>query len=126
MKLRILLLSMLVAGCDGGVEHESTDARSRARARATITGSTLDVLTSEPIADVEVEGPLGNKTRSDGAGRFRLGGIPAGSSGELIGRTRDGSVGRVPLRPLEPGNLEVVVFLRRSDATGPGMAEQHR
>jgi hypothetical protein len=103
-----LAASLLIASaCDRG--SHGADGRP---SKATVTGTALDAATREPLAGVAVEGPRGTRATSDASGRFRLSGVPVGEAGEVVGRAEGGLVGRVPLREVQPGGVEIVLFLR--------------
>lgn len=105
---QFLGLVVLLLGACGG-EHGTA---ARAAEHSVVRGTTVDVATREPLADVELRGPGGLRTRSDERGRFALEGLAPGAAGALEGVARDGRTGSLPLGPLPPGVLEVVLHLR--------------
>jgi hypothetical protein len=116
MSARVLLafLALGLSGCaccDGETPHGA--AQSAAAEEASVQGTVVDAATRAPVAGAQVRAPDGSRARSDEAGRFRIAGLAPGLAGELVAEGPDGGVGRLPLRPLRPGTLEVVVHLRR-------------
>lgn len=109
----LALVALLASGCGEAGPSRGT---------AVVTGTTMDAATREPVADVEVVGPLGAKSRSDGSGRFRLEGLRSGDSGEVVGRAPDGRLGSVALRPLASGEREIVLYLRAAAGEDAGTA----
>jgi hypothetical protein len=94
------------AAAQGGTEPARTEP-------VVVRGTTLDALSGEPLAGVEVTLPNGERASSDAAGRFEFAGLPEGLSGPLRALAADGATAENPLRPLVPGVLEVVLRLRR-------------
>lgn len=86
---------------------------SSAQSAALVTGTALDAASGELLAGVRIEGPRGTRAVSGPKGRFTLEGLVAGDAGEVVGRLDDGRTGRLRLRPLGPGRLEVVLRLER-------------
>ncbi len=84
---------------------------------ATVVGTVLDAATREPLAGADVRGPHDSRATSDASGRFRLESLHSGEGGEVVATTDDGLEGRVELRPLSPGELEIVLHLRRADGS---------
>ena len=119
MSARILLalLALGLYGCACGESETApsgaASARDSAEGSASVLGSVVDAATRAPVAGAKLTAPDGSRARSDDAGRFRLDGLAPGLQGDLLAEGPDGSVGRVPLRPLRPGPLEVVIHLRR-------------
>jgi hypothetical protein len=110
--LAFLALSLTgCACCDDAQAPPSTASDAEERA-ASVQGTVVDANTRAPVAGAEVTAPDGSRARSDDAGRFRIEGLAAGLEGELVAEGPDGRVGRVRLRPLRNGPLEVVVHLR--------------
>jgi hypothetical protein len=104
---RVLLAALPIScGESGHGDHD-----------ATVVGTVLDAATREPLAGVDVRGPHDSRATSDAAGRFRLESLHAGEAGEVVARSDDGLEARVALRPLSPGELEIVLHLRRADAS---------
>ncbi len=77
-----------------------------------VTGTVKDASSGKPLAGVRVQGPGGVEVLTDAQGRFVLRGLAPGAEGELVATGAGGLVGRNRLRPLEPGPLEVVIYLR--------------
>jgi len=77
-----------------------------------VTGTVLDARSGKPVAGATVRAPGGQTATTDRQGRFVLRGLPAGTSGELVGTTEAGLTGKNLLRPLEGGALEVVLYVR--------------
>lgn len=113
-----LCLMVLVQGCgtasraqDGGNAPTRTLAPAGQAGPPRVVGTTIDAATGRPVA-ASLTAPDGTRGRSDEQGRFQLR-LPLGTEGELVAETEDGRRGRVSLRPLVGGELEVVVHLRR-------------
>jgi hypothetical protein len=76
-----------------------------------VIGHVLDRSTGEPIVGARLEAPGGRTAVSDASGFFVISGFTPGEEGELratLGKDRSTST---LLRPLEPGRLEVVLYL---------------
>jgi len=103
-----------LGSCGGSALREGGSASQGAPApgTATVTGTTIDAATGQPLAGVEVEGPNGARAISDASGRFTLAGLPEGVGGEVVARSKDGRTARNTLRPLANARLEVVLHLR--------------
>jgi len=111
----LTLLALCLSGCaccDDGTSP-TTGAGAAAVGESSVEGTVVDADTRAPVAGAQVTAPDGSRARSDDAGRFRIAGLAPGLEGELVAEGPDGGVGRIPLRPLRPGPLEVVVHLRR-------------
>jgi len=114
-----LFLCSLAFGCGTATRAQDTDNAASARSLAPVgqagpplvVGTTIDAATGRPIA-ASLTAPDGTRATSDAEGRFRLR-LPLGTEGELVAETEDGRRGRVALRPLVGGELEVVLHLRR-------------
>jgi hypothetical protein len=76
-----------------------------------VSGTVLDGRSGEPLSGALVLAPDGSETRSGDGGRFELRGLQPGLAGELVGTTEGGLQGRIRLRPLAAGRLEVVLRL---------------
>jgi len=119
MSARVLLvfLALGLSGCaccdDAQSSPTAAGTVDAAAGEAIVQGTVVDAATRAPVAGAQVTAPGGSRARSDDAGRFRIAGLAPGLEGELVAEGPDGAVGRVPLRPLRPGTLEVVVHLRR-------------
>lgn len=118
----VFALSVL-SGCGGAgvVAGPTQPAPSEASSgSAEVLGTVLDARTGRPVEGAWIELGDGTRTASDANGRFRLRGLAPGTQGELIAHSdTEGLVGRNLLRPLAPGALEVVVFLRPDPGKGP-------
>jgi protocatechuate 3,4-dioxygenase beta subunit len=88
-------------------------AEAEAAARAEVYGAVLDARTGAPVEGAEVDLPGGRTVRTDAQGRFRAVDLEPGLAGEALARAADGRTGRVTLRPLRPGPLEVVLHVSR-------------
>jgi hypothetical protein len=111
---RITALLLVIAGvsaCGGGT-REST-SHSASGERVTVLGTVVDAATGEPVSGIKVIGPHGTQCVSGSGGRFELEGLHVGDAGELAASASDGRAATVPLRPLHPGDLEVVLRLAR-------------
>jgi hypothetical protein len=80
--------------------------------RAELFGTVLDRATGVPVSGARVTLPGGRDARSDEQGRFRFDDLEPGLAGEVVAKADDGREGRVSLRPLRPGPLEVVLIGR--------------
>ncbi len=111
--LLVALLLPLAAGC-ACTDSGSADSQSNsASTGAELAGTVLDRATGTPIEGAEVVLPNGRKAKSDAAGRFLIKDLAEGLSGPVTARASDGREGRVTLRPLAPGRLEVVLLVGR-------------
>lgn len=81
--------------------------------RAEVSGTVLDRATGAPIEGARVRFPDGREARTDALGRFVVSDLAPGLAGEVQARSEDGREGRVTLRPLAAGRLEVVLHLGR-------------
>ncbi|HVS17192.1 MAG TPA: carboxypeptidase-like regulatory domain-containing protein [Planctomycetota bacterium] len=107
----VAVLALCLTACaDSG--EPAADAQRNAPRTASVLGTVVDVATRAPVAGASVTAPGGTRARTDAAGRFRIDGLPPGLSGELVAGGPEGGEGRLLLRPLRPGPLEVVVHLR--------------
>jgi len=104
----LLLGLALLASCSSDAHEECS-----------VKGVVVDVQDGEPLVGVRVEGPDGTKAVSDPRGRFVLGGLSEGSTGKVRAWRSDGWEVEVPLRPLQPGSLEVTLRL------APGSTPAH-
>jgi hypothetical protein len=102
----LVALAPLLQGCGGEGAGEAGGA-------ARVVGTAVDGANGELLAGVRVQGPRGAHAVSDREGRFALEGLRAGDQGEVVGTLEDGRIGRVRLRPLAPGRLEIVLRLER-------------
>ena len=105
--LASLGLALSLGACNCG------RAPSRPGAEAFVTGTVLDAATGAPVEGARVEGPAETRAVSGSDGRFELAGLRERDEGEVVARTDDGRVGRVRLRPLAPGRLEVALHVAR-------------
>ncbi|MEW6072233.1 MAG: carboxypeptidase regulatory-like domain-containing protein [Planctomycetota bacterium] len=118
--LAAAVLLLLAAACGAQRAGESATSFGPAEAAARIgagppplvQGTVVEAATGKPLAGALVRAPGGQEVRTGADGRFVLAGLPAGTAGELAARTASGLAGRVRLRPLAPGTLEVVLFVR--------------
>jgi hypothetical protein len=78
-----------------------------------VVGTVVDAATGEPVSGARVEGPEKHSTRTDSDGRFELTGLPVGLEGDVTVELSDGRSGRIHLRPLRAGRLEVVLQLSK-------------
>lgn len=101
------LLLLCAAGCGDAAEANHEPDRVRVR------GTVLRAADLEPVEGAVVTGPGGVRARSGPGGRFELKGIPRGTSGELSAELEGGLRAKLPLRPLETDELEVVMHLRQ-------------
>lgn len=107
----LALAALGLGGCACG-DAPPEPAAFAASEAAVVQGTVVDAGTRAPVAGATLTAPDGSRARSDADGRFRFDALTPGLSGELVAAGSDGRVGRVPLRPLRPGSLEVVVHLR--------------
>lgn len=99
-----------------GCSNTESGPRSRTNAdetRAEVAGTVLDRGTGVPVAGARVTLPGGRDARADDQGRFEFTDLDPGLAGEVTARADDGREGRVQLRPLRPGRLEVVLSIGR-------------
>jgi len=111
--LAILALGLSGCACCDDATSSSSGAAAATVGAASVQGTVVDAATRAPVAGAQVTAPDGSRARSDDAGRFAIADLAPGLEGDLVAEGPDGRVGRVPLRPLRPGPLEVVVHLRR-------------
>lgn len=104
----VSVLCVVVAACGDGAE-----AVNHHPDRVRVRGTVLRAADLEPVEGAVVSGPGGSRTRSGPDGRFELKGIPRGAAGEVLAELEGGLVAKVPVRPLEQDELEVVLHLRR-------------
>ena len=112
-----MLAALLLSGaCRNSPETPANEPYGRAPGQSgpgpVVLGTAIDASTGKPLAGVRVRGPGGAETESDARGRFLLRDLPLGIEGDLVGTTAGGLEGRNALRPLAPGPLEVVLYLR--------------
>lgn len=93
-------------------EFSSTAHEAGAEQACTVVGTTLEAATGEVLPDVEIKGPAGSHAMSDKKGHFALEDLPAGTTGEVEALAHDGRKARTTLRPLAPGKLEIVLYLK--------------
>lgn len=111
---------LLAGGCGSHSNGRATGApyspalSGAGETSAEISGTVVDALSGLPVAGAKIEGPGGTRATSDEHGRFHLRGLPVGAEGEIVARGKDNAEARNQLRPLRPGNLEVVLRLRRT------------
>lgn len=96
----------------GGPARSEGQGGDRADGPVILFGTAVEASSGRPLPGVQVEGPGGAQTRTDENGRFVLRGLVAGAEGELRAATADGRTAANRLRPLRPGQLEVVLYLR--------------
>jgi len=101
------LLLLVVAGCGDAAEANHEPDRVRVR------GTVLRAADLEPVEGAIITGPGGVRVRSGPNGQFVLKGLPRGASGELSAELEGGLRAKLPLRPLESDELEVVLHLRQ-------------
>jgi hypothetical protein len=111
--------SCVFAGCAPASTSNNKQGTFNASAReaaadqeCSIVGTTLEAATGDVLANVEIKGPNGAHAVSDKNGRFALEDLPPGTTGEVEGLARDGRKARATLRPLAPGRLEIVLYLK--------------
>ena len=116
MTLALLLASLALAACHNPASTPGAAAYGGAPAVAgpgpIVIGTAIDASTGKPLEGVLVRAPGGVEAKSDARGRFLLRDLALGAEGELVGTTKGGLEGRNVLRPLAPGPLEVVLYLR--------------
>jgi hypothetical protein len=111
-------LATLVLACGTSPEAAGRPARGegqwldRADGPVILFGTAVEASSGRPLPGVQVQGPGGVQTRTDEHGRFVLSGLVAGAQGELRATAADGRTAANRLRPLRPGQLEVVLYLR--------------
>jgi len=110
--LALTVLATLAFGtsCGSDGSHDGHGGSANATT-ATVVGTVIDAATGAPVADVKVEGPNDHTARTDSRGRFELKNLEVGTQGEVKAVADDGRKGRVALRPLAAGRLEVVLHL---------------
>jgi hypothetical protein len=104
-------LALGLAGCSNG-GGPAAEAPRVAPSAASVVGTVVDVESRAPVAGASVTAPGGARAKCDARGRFRIDGLEPGLAGELVAVGPQGGEGRLTLRPLRPGPLEVVVHLR--------------
>lgn len=119
MKNRSILLLFLLACCGAPRSREAASVSALSEAALLqrgepprVLGTVIDAASGAPVAGARVIGPLGASTESAEDGRFEIAGLAFGVGGVLEAQAAEGRVGRVLLRPLEGGPLEVVIFVR--------------
>lgn len=105
------LLSLAIGGASCANEPRSNSGHGAVDGTVVVTGTVIDAATGAPVAEARLRGPRDTRATSDDKGRFELRGLQVGDAGELEATTEDRRAGRVPLRKLRPGPLEVVVFV---------------
>jgi hypothetical protein len=80
--------------------------------KCSVAGTTLEAATGEVLPNVEIKGPSGAHAISDKDGHFTLEDLAPGTTGVVEALTHDGRKARAPLRPLAPGRLEIVLYLK--------------
>ncbi len=112
-------LGMACGGCGGGALQEAEAVAAAPIFSGThpggppvVVGRTVDAATGRPI-EASLRAPDGSTARSTIEGVFSIK-LPEGTAGDLIAETEDGRIGRIVLRPLLGGKLEVVIHLRRA------------
>lgn len=116
MKHLIALAVLGLTACGCACTDSSKPARSAATRtieRAEVTGTVLDRSTGAVVAGAELLLPDGRRATSDKAGRFQFKDLDTGLQGALTARASNDREGRIVLRPLAAGRLEVVVFVGR-------------
>ena len=93
-------------------EFSMTAEEAGAQQTCSVVGTTLEAATGEVLAEVEIKGPAGSHAKSDKHGHFVLENLPAGTTGEVEALAHDGRKARTTLRPLAPGKLEIVLYLK--------------
>ncbi len=111
MRRLAIFVATVLASC-GGESAAHSAPESDSAAHCALVGTTLDAATGALLADVELSGPDGARTRSNAEGRFAFENLSTGWSGEVSARTADGRAQSLHVRPLQPGSLEVVLHLR--------------
>jgi hypothetical protein len=115
MNVSALCLALIAAvpctGCMGCGPSKHSGRADTAAAEAVVTGTCVDAETGEHLAGAKIEVPGGKSAVSGRDGRFEIRGLHAGDDGEITARMQDGRAARNPLRPLQPGTLEVVLRL---------------
>ncbi len=107
-------------GCGSSPRDPSQDGESALHSAAfdgradpaVIVGTVLEAATGKPISGARVQGPAGTQASTDSKGRFELAGLTAGMQGSIVAQSSTGLKGENRLRPLAPGRLEVVIYLR--------------
>lgn len=106
LALALPLVLMLFSGCD-------EDSRTTPPTRASIQGTVLDRATGAVVAGARIDFPDGRTATSSDTGRFDVGDFDLGLAGELRVRAEDGRAATLAIRPLRPGDLEVVLHVGR-------------
>lgn len=108
----VVLALAFGAGVLGACAHEPrSSARSGADQPCVVTGTVVDAASGAPVAQARIRGPRDTRATSDEKGRFELRGLEVGDAGEVEATTEDRRTGRVTLRKLRGGPLEVVVHV---------------
>lgn len=108
MRRAILLACAIVpsfAACGEVSEREALEA-----GRCIVAGTVVDGRDGAPIAGAQVVFDGAHAALTDDEGRFRLEPLPQGGAG-VLRATKDGRSGEVPVRALQPGQLNVVIHL---------------
>ncbi len=113
MKHVLVVWILSFGACACACTDREGDKNADAPSRAELVGTVLDRATGAPIEGALVRLPDGSETRTDALGRFAVSDLTPGLAGEVHARAENGREGRVTLRPLEPGRLEVVLHLGR-------------
>jgi hypothetical protein len=118
--LPILLLALALAACGSSqsVPHAQDlgpgdeAARIRQGPPPVVVGTVIEASTGKALEGVLVTAPNGLQVLSAAQGRFVIEGLGLGEECFLEALTESGLRGRIPLRPLASGELEVVLFVR--------------
>lgn len=119
----LLLLAVLTVGVTacgssradrdgGGLGPGDEAAKIRQGPPPVVVGTVIEAATGEALKGVLVQAPNGLQVLSAAEGRFILEGLELGGEYDLEAITEEGLRGRVHLRPLASGELEVVLFVR--------------
>lgn len=93
------------AGCGDVSEREALEA-----GQCLLVGTVVDGRDGAPIAGATVTFEGAHAATTDEEGRFHLEPVQAGAAG-LLRAIKDGRGGEVPVRALQPGQLNVVIHL---------------
>ncbi len=111
-------VASLFAACGTSPQAKEPEAEAHASVaavgRAAVVGTALDAATGKPIQGAVIVGFDAPSITTDAAGRFELRGLPVGAAGVVRATTEAGLVGENRIRPLNSGELEVVIYLRPS------------
>ncbi len=107
-------------GCGSSPRNQGQDQESALHSAAfdehagpaVVVGTVLEAATGKPISGARIQGPGGTQALTDSKGRFELAGLKAGMQGRIVAQSSAGLTGENRLRPLAPGQLEVVIYLR--------------